>query len=85
MSASAWLRVSTSSFARRSSSAWTSASRIAFEIWSFDIRCGATIVSFSDFPVPLSVAVTVRMPLASMSNVTSICGIPRGAGGRPVR
>ena len=24
------------------------------------------------------------MPLASMSNVTSICGTPRGAGGRPV-
>ena len=24
------------------------------------------------------------MPLASMSKVTSICGTPRGAGGRPV-
>ena len=24
------------------------------------------------------------MPLASMSNVTSICGTPRGAGGMPV-
>jgi hypothetical protein len=23
------------------------------------------------------------MPLASMSKVTSICGVPRGAGGRP--
>ena len=25
------------------------------------------------------------MPLASMSNVTSICGTPRGAGGMPSR
>ena len=27
---------------------------------------------------------TARMPLASMSNVTSTCGMPRGAGGMPV-
>jgi hypothetical protein len=31
----------------------------------------------------LSFADTCRMPLASMSNVTSICGMPRGAGGCP--
>ncbi len=31
-------------------------------------------------PVALSLAVTLRMPLASMSKVTSICGMPRGAG-----
>lgn len=31
-------------------------------------------------PLPLSLAVTLRMPLASMSKVTSICGTPRGAG-----
>ena len=31
-------------------------------------------------PVALSLAVTFRMPLASMSKVTSICGTPRGAG-----
>ena len=36
-------------------------------------------------PVALSLAVTSRMPLASMSNVTSICGMPRGAGGMPSR
>ena len=36
-------------------------------------------------PVPLSLAVTLTMPLASMSNVTSICGTPRGAGGMPTR
>ncbi|BAS93242.1 Os05g0302916 [Oryza sativa Japonica Group] len=35
------------------------------------------------FPVPLSTALTERMPLASMSNLTSICGTPRGAGGIP--
>ncbi len=34
-------------------------------------------------PVALSLAVTFRMPLASMSKVTSICGTPRGAGGMP--
>jgi hypothetical protein len=33
--------------------------------------------------VALSRALTFRMPLASMSNVTSICGTPRGAGGMP--
>ena len=32
-------------------------------------------------PVPLSLALTETMPLASMSKVTSICGMPRGAGG----
>ena len=34
-------------------------------------------------PVALSFAVTFRTPFASMSKVTSICGIPRGAGGIP--
>jgi hypothetical protein len=36
-------------------------------------------------PVPLSLAETLTMPLASMSKVTSICGTPRGAGGMPTR
>jgi len=36
-------------------------------------------------PVALSLAVTCRMPLASMSKVTSIWGMPRGAGGMPSR
>ena len=36
-------------------------------------------------PVPLSLAETLTMPLASMSKVTSICGTPRGAGGMPMR
>lgn len=34
-------------------------------------------------PVPLSRAETWTIPLASMSNVTSIWGTPRGAGGIP--
>lgn len=36
-------------------------------------------------PVPLSFAETCTIPLASMSNVTSIWGTPRGAGGIPIR
>ena len=36
-------------------------------------------------PVALSLAVTLTMPLASMSKPTSICGTPRGAGGMPTR
>ena len=34
-------------------------------------------------PVPLSLADTLTIPLASISNVTSTCGTPRGAGGIP--
>ena len=36
-------------------------------------------------PVALSLADTLRIPLASMSNVTSIWGTPRRAGAMPVR
>jgi hypothetical protein len=43
----------------------------------------AVIWMLRSAPVALSLAVTLRMPLASMSNVTSICGTPRGAGGMP--
>ena len=39
---------------------------------------------FCSLPVPRSLAVTLTMPLASMSKPTSICGMPRGAGGMPV-
>jgi hypothetical protein len=46
----------------------------------------APVILMSCFlPVPLSVAVTDRMPFASMSNLTSIWGTPRGAGGMPSR
>ena len=34
-------------------------------------------------PVPLSRALTLTIPLASISKVTSTCGTPRGAGGIP--
>jgi len=37
------------------------------------------------FPVPLSTAETLRIPLASISKVTSIYGTPLGAGGMPSR
>ena len=35
------------------------------------------------FPVPMSLAETLMIPFASMSNATSTCGMPRGAGGMP--
>ena len=34
-------------------------------------------------PVAMSFAETLMIPFASMSNDTSICGMPRGAGGMP--
>mmetsp|Transcript_37812 Transcript_37812/g.118466 ORF Transcript_37812/g.118466 Transcript_37812/m.118466 type:complete len:227 (-) Transcript_37812:1105-1785(-) len=43
------------------------------------------MVIFSSLPVDFSTARTLRMPLASMSKVTSICGTPRGIGGIPLR
>ncbi len=45
----------------------------------------ALMVILFSLPVPLSLALTCRMPLASMSKATSICGRPRGAGGMPSR
>mmetsp|Transcript_2321 Transcript_2321/g.6243 ORF Transcript_2321/g.6243 Transcript_2321/m.6243 type:complete len:236 (-) Transcript_2321:1148-1855(-) len=69
----------------RSSSANSSASAIMRSISSSDRRpFSEVMVIFSDFPVPLSAAVTCRMPLESTSNVTSIWGTPRGAGGIPL-
>ena len=41
------------------------------------------MATFCSLLVALSLAVTLRIPLASMSKVTSICGTPRGAGGMP--
>ena len=43
------------------------------------------IAILCSFPVALSRAFTSRMPLASSLKVTSICGMPRGAGAMPVR
>merc|ERR1719453_2219256 len=42
------------------------------------------VILFS-LPVDFSSALTLSMPLASMSKVTSICGTPRGIGGMPER
>src|SRR5208282_4922104 len=52
-----------------------SMSSLASEDWP-------VIVIDCSLPVALSWADTWTIPLASMSKVTSICGIPRGAGGR---
>ena len=43
----------------------------------------ASILMFCSLPVPLSFAETFRIPLASISKVTSTWGIPLGAGGMP--
>mmetsp|Transcript_2787 Transcript_2787/g.8330 ORF Transcript_2787/g.8330 Transcript_2787/m.8330 type:complete len:286 (-) Transcript_2787:2294-3151(-) len=80
-------------------SAWFLASTRPRRFLSSSANCSAfwTILSTSSdgsvdapvilisccLPVPLSVALTDRIPLASMSNLTSICGTPRGAGGMP--
>ncbi len=45
----------------------------------------ALMTIFCSLPVALSFADTLRMPLASMSKETSICGMPRGAGGMSAR
>src|SRR4026208_911784 len=60
---------------------------------SFTMRSTSTLlrpeepamVIFCSLPVATSFAETLTMPLASMSNTTSICGTPRGAGGQPTR
>ena len=48
-------------------------------------RRTVSIFTFCSVPVPRSFAETFRMPSASMSKETSICGTPRGAGGMPSR
>ena len=59
------------------------ASFTAFSISSSDILEPAVMVICCSFPVPRSFADTFTIPLASISNVTSICGTPRGAGAIP--
>src|SRR3954454_18858083 len=81
---SAALRASASSRRRLSSSACDSASDTMRLISSSDRPEPALISIFCSLPVPRSFAVTLTMPLASMSKPTSICGMPRGAGGMPV-
>src|SRR3954468_5112303 len=81
---SARLRVSASSRRFLSSSACASASFIIRSMSSLGRAEPPVMVIDCSLPVPRSLAVTWTMPLASMSNATSICGTPRGAGGRPV-
>merc|ERR1719163_1729304 len=63
-----------------------SASSTMRSISSWDNRpLSFLIVIFCSLPVDFSTAETLRMPLASISKVTSICGWPRGIGGMPSR
>mmetsp|Transcript_11978 Transcript_11978/g.32087 ORF Transcript_11978/g.32087 Transcript_11978/m.32087 type:complete len:258 (+) Transcript_11978:515-1288(+) len=71
------------SFLLSSSTAFASASfTILSTSCSSNVEAPAMVMVCS-FPVPLSLADTLRMPFASMSNATSIWGTPRGAGGTP--
>ena len=85
MKLSASFLISTDSFFFLSSSAWPSASSCIFLISSSDIDVVDWIVIFWSFPVPISFAVTFKIPFASMSNLTLIWGTPLGAGGISVR
>src|SRR5207244_3864142 len=67
----------------RSSAACDSASLAIFSTSSFASPEDDVMVIFCSLLVARSLAVTLRMPLASISNVTSTCGTPRGAGGMP--
>jgi hypothetical protein len=67
-----------------SSFLYFSASLTNFSISSFDnLPLSLVMVILFDFPVDLSAAVTFKIPLASISKVTSIYGTPLGAGGIP--
>mmetsp|Transcript_10833 Transcript_10833/g.37745 ORF Transcript_10833/g.37745 Transcript_10833/m.37745 type:complete len:229 (+) Transcript_10833:671-1357(+) len=69
-----------------SSALYFSASDTMRSISSFDRRpLSLVMVILFSLPVDFSTADTLRMPLASMSKVTSICGTPRGMGGMPSR
>ena len=78
---SAWLRTSTSSLSLRSSSALASASFTMASTSSSLRPLDALMIIDCSLLVALSLAETFSMPLASISNVTSTCGMPRGAGG----
>merc|ERR550519_382906 len=70
------------SFCLSSSALNFSASLTILSISSFDsLPLSLVIVILFCFPVDLSAADTFRIPLASMSNVTSICGNPTGSRG----
>ena len=85
MNPSASFLISTFSFLALSSLANFSASSRRRAISSSDSFVLDSIVILASFCVPRSLADTLMMPLASMSNFTSIWGVPRGAGGRSER
>src|SRR5579883_550581 len=85
MSASAWLRASTSSRRFLSSAECASASLTMRWMSASERPPEAWMRMVCSLPVALSLAETLTMPLASMSKVTSICGTPRGAEGMPMR
>ncbi len=68
-----------------SSPALVSASRFIRSTSSLLRPPDFSTVVLDSLPVALSLALTLRMPLTSMLNVTSICGWPRAAGGMPPR
>src|ERR1039457_636444 len=79
--ASPRLRVSMVSRCWRSSAPCDSASLAILSTSSFDRPEEEVMVIFCSLLVALSLAATFKIPLASISKVTSICGMPRGAGG----
>ena len=72
---------SASSFLLASASLFASASFIILSISSSVRLVLEVIVIFCSLFVPKSFALTLTIPLASISNDTSICGTPLGAGG----
>src|SRR5215510_4178167 len=78
------LRESISPLRFLSSAAFFSASFTILSMSASERPLEDSMRIFCSFDVALSFAETCRMPFASMSNVTSTCGIPRGAGGIPV-
>mmetsp|Transcript_9827 Transcript_9827/g.25403 ORF Transcript_9827/g.25403 Transcript_9827/m.25403 type:complete len:421 (+) Transcript_9827:150-1412(+) len=76
---------STRSLRVASSAACRSASRTICSMSASERPPDERIWMRCSLPVPLSLAETLTIPFASMSKVTSICGIPRGEGGMPTR
>src|SRR6476646_5117227 len=84
-SASAWFLASTASRRFLSAAALASASLTIFSMSASDRPPEAWMRICCSLPVAFSLAETLTMPLASISKVTSICGMPRGEGGMPIR
>mmetsp|Transcript_25999 Transcript_25999/g.77533 ORF Transcript_25999/g.77533 Transcript_25999/m.77533 type:complete len:200 (-) Transcript_25999:1404-2003(-) len=81
---SSLLRASTRSLTARSASLWRSASSTISSISACESRPFSLVtVTLFVLPDAESLAETERMPLASISKLTSICGTPRGAGTMP--